>query len=89
MKKENIKDGVISLIFSLLPIIIGPVIIQIGYSKYQVYLNIYTLIGVLFCIIAIFLIFSGIFKIINALFEKWFIILLQYNMFVNYNLRLL
>ena len=70
MRKQKIKDGVITLIFSLLPIIIGPVIIQLGYGKYQVYLNIYTLIGVLFCIIAIFLIFNGIFKIINALFEK-------------------
>ena len=70
MKKEKIKDGAISLICSLLTIIIGPVIIQIGYSKYEVYLNIYTLIGVLFCVIAIFLIFLGIFKIINALFEK-------------------
>ena len=70
MKKEKIKDGAISLICSLLPIIIGPVIIQIGYIKYEVYLNIYTLIGVLFCVIAIFLIFLGIFKIINALFEK-------------------
>ena len=70
MKKEKIKDGAISLICSLLPIIIGPVIIQIGYSKYEVYLNIYTLIGVLFCLMAIFLIFHGIFKIINTLFEK-------------------
>ena len=70
MKKEKIKDGAISLICSLLPIIIGPVIIQIGYSKYEVYLNIYTLIGVLLFVISIFLIFLGIFKIINALFEK-------------------
>lgn len=76
MKKKEIKDGIINLVCSLLPIIIGPVLIHVGYSKYQIYLNIYTLIGVLFCLIAIFLIFHGIFKIINALFKKWFIILL-------------
>ena len=70
MKKEKIKDGAISLICSLLPIIIGPVIIQIGDTKYDSVLNIYTFLGVFFCVIAIFLIFKGIFKIINTLFEK-------------------
>lgn len=58
------------LLYSLFPIITGPVIIQIGNTKYQTDLNIYTFIGVFICIIAIFLIFKGIFKIINTLFEK-------------------
>lgn len=58
------------LLYSLFPIITGPVIIQAGNTKYQTDLNIYTIIGVFICIIAIFLIFKGIFKIINTLFEK-------------------
>jgi len=70
LKGNKVKNGFILLLYSLFPIIIGPVIIQIGNTKYQTDLNIYTFIGVFICIIAIFLIFKGIFKIINTLFEK-------------------
>lgn len=70
LKKNKIQKGFTYLISSLLPIIIGPVIIQIGDKKYDSALNIYTFLGVFFCVIAIFLIFKGIFKIINTLFEK-------------------
>ena len=66
LKKNKIQKGLTYLIGSLLPIIIGPVIIQIGDTKYDSY----TFLGVFFCVIAIFLIFKGIFKIINTLFEK-------------------
>ena len=51
MKGNKIKDGFMLLLYSLFPIIIGPVIIQIGNTKYQTDLNIYTFIGVFICII--------------------------------------
>ena len=70
LKKNKIQKGFTYLLGSLLPIIIGPVIIQIGDKKYDSGLNIYTFLGVFFCVIGIFLIFKGIFKIINTLFEK-------------------
>ena len=35
MKGNKIKDGFILLLYSLFPIIIGPVIIQIGNTKYK------------------------------------------------------
>ena len=70
MKKNKIKKGFMYLIISLLPIITGPILIQIGDKKYETIINFYTFLGFLFCVIAILLIFMGIFKLINTLFEK-------------------
>ena len=67
MKKNRIAKGFKILISSLIPIFMGPFMIHLGQLKKNYFLII---IGVIICVIAIVLIFTSLFRIINELFQK-------------------
>jgi hypothetical protein len=58
------------LCLSLIGIISGPVLVQIGIIENDELLNIYSILGVVICVIAIILIFLGIKKIGDYIFIK-------------------
>ena len=64
---KKISNNIRLLVFSLLPIFVGPILIHFGALK-EKYLT--TALGVIICVIAIILIFISIFGIINELFKK-------------------
>ena len=72
--KENKKNQLITgfklLCLSLIGIISGPVLVQIGIIENDELLNIYSILGVVICVIAIILIFLGIKKIGDYIFIK-------------------
>ena len=72
--KENKKNQLITgfklLCLSLIGIISGPVLVQIGIIENDEFLNSYSILGVVLCVIAIILIFLGIKKIGDYIFIK-------------------
>ena len=69
-KKNQLFTGFKLLCLSLIGIISGPVLVQIGIIENDEPLNIYSILGVVICVIAIILIFLGIKKIGDYIFIK-------------------
>ena len=69
-KKNQLFTGFKLLCLSLIGIISGPVLVQIGIIENDELLNIYSILGVVICVIAIILIFLGIKKIGDYIFIK-------------------
>ena len=69
-KKNELLTGFKLLCLSLIGVISGPVLVQIGIIENDELLNIYSILGVVICVIAIILIFLGIKKIGDYIFIK-------------------
>ena len=69
-KKNQLLNGFKLLCLSLIGIISGPVLVQIGIIENGELLNSYSILGVVLCVIAIILIFLGIKKIGDYIFIK-------------------
>ena len=69
-KKNELLTGFKLLCLSLIGIISGPVLVQIGIIENGELLNSYSILGVVICVIAIILIFLGIKKIGDYIFIK-------------------
>jgi uncharacterized membrane protein YqjE len=69
-KKNQLLNGFKLLCLSLIGIISGPVLVQIGIIENGELLNSYSILGVVICVIAIILIFLGIKKIGDYIFIK-------------------
>ena len=72
-KKKKLKKlykGIQFLCISLIPITGGPIFIQLGISRFEVFYNFYSVIGIMLMIISLILIFLGIKKIGDYIFEK-------------------
>ena len=70
LRKKKLYTGIQLLCISLITIISGPILIQIGFIKSKVVINIYSILGILVCVLAILLIFAGIKKIGDYIFNK-------------------
>ena len=69
--KVMLFQGIKTLIFAALSLLMGPVLLSFAFSKPEVKLYIPLLIiGCLVCAFAIFLIFKGIKLIMNSMFKK-------------------
>ena len=69
-KKNQLFTGFRLLCLSLIGVISGPVLIQIGIIENGELLNGYSILGVVLCIVAVILIFLGIKKIGDYIFIK-------------------
>ena len=67
MNKNKIAKGIKILISSFIPIFMGPFMIHLGQLKNNYFL---VILGVITCLIAIVMIFTSLFRIINELFQK-------------------
>jgi hypothetical protein len=70
IRLKKLYSGIQLLCISLITIISGPILIQIGFVKSKGEVNIYSILGVLVCVLAIVLIFTGIKKIGDYIFNK-------------------
>jgi hypothetical protein len=70
IRLKKLYSGIQFLCISLITIISGPILIQIGFVKSKGEINIYSILGVLVCVLAIVLIFTGIKKIGDYIFNK-------------------
>jgi len=70
IRLKKLYSGIQFLCISLITIISGPILIQIGFVKSKGEVNIYSILGVLVCVLAIVLIFAGIKKIGDYIFNK-------------------
>ena len=70
IRLKKLYSGIQLLCISLITIISGPILIQIGFVKSKGEVNIYSVLGVLVCVLAIVLIFTGIKKIGDYIFNK-------------------
>ena len=70
IRLKKLYSGIQFLCISLITIISGPILIQIGFVKSKGEVNIYSILGVVLCVIAIILIFLGIKKIGDYIFIK-------------------
>ena len=70
IRLKKLYSGIQLLCISLITIISGPILIQIGFVKSKGEVNIYSILGVLVCVLAIVLIFAGIKKIGDYIFNK-------------------
>ena len=70
IRLKKLYSGIQFLCISLITIISGPILIQIGFVKSKGEVNIYSILGVLVCVLAIVLIFTGIKKIGDYIFYK-------------------
>ena len=68
--KNLLFTGFRLLCLSLIGVISGPVLIQIGIIENGELLNVYSILGVVLCIVAVILIFLGIKKIGDYIFIK-------------------
>jgi len=67
---KKLYSGIQILCISLITIICGPILIQIGFIKSKGVINIYSILGILVCVSAIVLIYTGIKKIGDYIFNK-------------------
>ena len=67
---KKLYSGLQILCISLITIISGPILIQIGFVKSKAVINLYYILGVLVCVLAIVLIYTGIKKIGDYIFNK-------------------
>ena len=70
LRLKKLYTGIQLLCISLITIISGPILIQIGFVKSKGIVNLYSILGVLVCVLAIILIFAGIKKIGDYIFNK-------------------
>ena len=70
LRLKKLYTGIQLLCVSLITIISGPILIQIGFAKSKGLVNLYSISGVLVCVIAIILIYAGIKKIGVYIFNK-------------------
>ena len=70
LRLKKLYTGIQLLCISLITIISGPILIQIGFVKSKGIINLYSILGVLVCVLAIILIFAGIKKIGDYIFNK-------------------
>ena len=70
LRKKKLYTGIQLLCISLITIISGPSLIQIGFVKSKAVINLYSILGVLVCVLAIVLIYTGIKKIGDYIFNK-------------------
>lgn len=70
IRLKKLYSGIQILCISIITIISGPILIQIGFVKSKGEVNIYSILGVLVCVLAIVLIFTGIKKIGDYIFNK-------------------
>ena len=69
-KKNQLYSGLRLLCLSLIGVLSGPVLIQIGIIENGELLNSYSILGVILCVVAVILIFLGIKKIGDYIFIK-------------------
>ena len=67
MISKNFSKNIKLLLLSFIPIFIGPVFIHLGGINDAIFL---VICGISFCVIAISMIFTSLFKIITELFKK-------------------
>ena len=67
MISKNFSKNIKLLLLSFIPIFIGPVFIHLGGINDSIFL---IFCGISFCVIAISMIFTSLFKIISELFKK-------------------
>ena len=72
IRLKKLYSGIQILCISIITIISGPILIQIGFVKSKGEVNIYSILGVLVCVLAIVLIFTGIKKIGDYIFQLLF-----------------
>ena len=70
LRVKNLYTGIQLLCISLITIISGPILIQIGSVKSKDLINLYSILGILVCVLAIVLIYTGIKKIGDYIFIK-------------------
>ena len=70
LRLKKLYTGIQLLCISLITIISGPILIQIGFVKSKGLVNLYSILGVLVCVLAIVLIYTGIKKIGDYIFIK-------------------
>ena len=70
LRLKKLYTGIQLLCVSLITIISGPILIQIGFVKSKGQVNLYSISGVLVCVLAIILIYKGIKKIGDYIFNK-------------------
>ena len=70
LRLKKLYTGIQLLCVSLITIISGPILIQIGFVKSKGLVNLYSILGVLVCVLAIILIYAGIKKIGDYIFNK-------------------
>ena len=70
LRLKKLYTGIQLLCVSLITIISGPILIQIGFVKSKGVINIYSILGILVCVSAILLIYAGIKKIGDYIFNK-------------------
>jgi len=70
LRLKKLYTGIQLLCVSLITIISGPILIQIGFVKSKGLVNLYSILGVLVCVLAIILIYTGIKKIGDYIFNK-------------------
>ena len=70
LRLKKLYTGIQLLCISLITIISGPILIQIGFVKSKGLVNLYSILGVLVCVLAIILIYAGIKKIGDYIFNK-------------------
>ena len=70
LRTKKLYTGIQLLCISIITIISGPILIQIGFVKFKGVINIYSILGILVCVSAVLLIFAGIKKIGDYIFNK-------------------
>lgn len=70
LRIKKLYTGIKLLCISIITIISGPILIQIGFVKSKGVINIYSILGILVCVSAILLIYAGIKKIGDYIFNK-------------------
>ena len=70
LRIKKLYTGIKLLCISIITIISGPILIQIGFVKSKGVINIYSILGILVCVSAIVLIYTGIKKIGDYIFNK-------------------
>ena len=70
LRIKKLYTGIKLLCISIITIISGPILIQIGFVKSKGVINIYSILGILVCVLAIVLIYTGIKKIGDYIFNK-------------------
>jgi hypothetical protein len=70
LRIKKLYTGIQLLCISIITIISGPILIQIGFVKSKGVINIYSILGILVCVSAILLIYAGIKKIGDYIFNK-------------------
>ncbi len=70
LRTKKLYTGIQLLCISIITIISGPILIQIGFVKSKGVINIYSILGILVCVSAILFIYAGIKKIGDFIFNK-------------------